>query len=68
MSMEQGPHSTALNPSALLLMSLPDTDRSAEIAEITSLVQRTLGGDSAAFEQLIVRHERRVFSLAMKLL
>ena len=66
--MEQGPHCTALNPSALLMSRLPDTDRSVEIAEIASLVQRTLGGDSAAFEQLIMRYERRVFSLSMKLL
>ena len=66
--MEQGPHCTALNPSALLMSRLPDTDRSVEIAETASLVQRTLGGDSAAFEQLIMRYERRVFSLSMKLL
>jgi RNA polymerase sigma-70 factor (ECF subfamily) len=47
---------------------LRDASQSIETAEIASLVQRTLGGDTAAFEQLIIRHERRVFSLAMKLL
>jgi RNA polymerase sigma-70 factor (ECF subfamily) len=47
---------------------LPDTERPTEIAHVASLVQRTLDGDTAAFEQIIVRYERRVFSLAMKLL
>jgi RNA polymerase sigma-70 factor (ECF subfamily) len=35
---------------------------------VSSLVQRTLDGDAEAFEQLIIRYERRVFTLAMKLL
>jgi len=65
--MEQGPQCTAAIPSALS-MSRADTKRSAECAEVATLVQRTLGGDTAAFEQLIVRYERRIFSLAMKLL
>src|SRR5215831_6867584 len=37
-------------------------------AEIACLVQRTLGGDTAAFEEIIIRYERRVFTFAMKLL
>jgi len=41
---------------------------STEIAEVGTLIQRTLSGDTAAFEQLIARYERRVFMLAMKLL
>jgi RNA polymerase sigma-70 factor (ECF subfamily) len=45
-----------------------DTERSSDVAEVATLVQRTLGGDAAAFEQLILRYERRVFTLAMKLL
>src|SRR5262245_30273864 len=53
---------------ALWMSRLRDTPHSVEIAEVASLVQRTLGGDAAAFEQLIIRHERRVFTLAMKLL
>src|SRR6476660_3253209 len=65
--MEHG-HSAALTQSALLMSRIRDTERTGESAEVTSLVQRTLGGDTAAFEQLIVRYERRVFSLAMKLL
>jgi RNA polymerase sigma-70 factor (ECF subfamily) len=52
----------------LWMSRLRDTPHAVEIAEVASLVQRTLGGDAAAFEQLIMRHERRVFTLAMKLL
>src|SRR5262244_540057 len=66
--MEQGPHSAALNPPAFWMSRLSDDRRTAAIAEVSSLVQRTLGGDTAAFEELIIRYERRVFSLAMKLL
>jgi RNA polymerase sigma-70 factor, ECF subfamily len=65
--MEHG-HSAALTQSALLMSRIRDTERTGESAEVTSLVQRTLGGDTAAFEELIVRYERRVFTLAMKLL
>jgi len=45
-----------------------ESRRSEETVEIATLVQRTLGGDSAAFEEIIIRYERRVFGLAMKLL
>jgi RNA polymerase sigma-70 factor (ECF subfamily) len=68
MPIEPGPDNTAAIDQSLWMSTLPDTARPTEIAEVASLVQRTLGGDAAAFEQLIARHERRVFSLAMKLL
>lgn len=64
--MEQDAHCTAL--SAVLMSRLSGAEPAAEILEVASLVQRTLGGDTAAFEQLIIRYERRVFTLAMKLL
>jgi RNA polymerase sigma-70 factor (ECF subfamily) len=41
---------------------------SREAAEITRLVRLTLGGDSAAFEQIIVRYETRVMTTAARLL
>src|SRR6266699_917522 len=47
---------------------IPETEASPEMVEIASLVQQTLGGDSSAFEHIICRYERRVFTLAMKLL
>src|SRR5262245_15726647 len=66
--MEQGPHSAALNPPAFWMSRLSETAPAVSTAEVSSLVQRTLGGDTAAFEQLIIRYERRVFTLAIKLL
>ena len=53
---------------ALWMSRIPETETSPEILEVAALVQRTLGGESAAFEQIILRYERRVFGLAMKLL
>src|SRR5262245_16518088 len=67
-NMEHGPHSTALDPRAFWMSRLSDDRQTVAIAEVASLVQRTLGGDTAAFEQLIMRYERRVFSFAMRLL
>jgi RNA polymerase sigma-70 factor (ECF subfamily) len=49
-------------------MARLSTEQSPQILEAAALIQRTLGGDTAAFEQLIMRYERRVFTLAMKLL
>lgn len=65
--MEHRPDSAACIP-ALWTSQLPDTSQSAEMTELAALIRRTLGGDTAAFEELISRYERRVFTLAMKLL
>src|SRR5436305_8666956 len=46
----------------------PDSQPLPDATEIAALVQRTLSGDSGAFECIILRYERRVASLAMKLL
>ena len=53
---------------ALFMSQVPETESPPEIVEVAAIVQRTLGGDSAAFERLILRYERRVLTLAMKLL
>jgi len=37
-------------------------------AEVVRLVQLTLGGDTGAFEQIVIRYETRVMSLAVRLL
>lgn len=39
-----------------------------EIAETARLVRLTLSGDSAAFEQIVLRHESRVMNLAARIL
>jgi RNA polymerase sigma-70 factor (ECF subfamily) len=41
---------------------------SHEAAEITRLVRLTLGGDSTAFEHIMLRYETRVMTLAVRLL
>jgi RNA polymerase sigma-70 factor (ECF subfamily) len=66
--MENGPHCSAVISSALTMSRVSDARRTDDIAAVASLIQRSLRGEAAAFEQLIVRYERRVFSLAMKLL
>ena len=48
--------------------SRADTEPTPETLEVASLVRQTLSGDSAAFEGVIVRYERRVVRLATKLL
>src|SRR5436190_20037037 len=59
------------NPAAMIrsdfLMSEVN-EPSPDVIEVASLVRQALAGDSAAFESIIRRYERRVVSLAMKLL
>jgi RNA polymerase sigma-70 factor (ECF subfamily) len=66
--MEGDPNPTAMIQTALLMSRIPDTEPSSDALELASLVRRTLSGDSGAFEQVILRYERRVVTLAMKLL
>ena len=47
---------------------LTDAEPSPGTLEVAELVRRALGGDSGAFECIILRYERRVVSLATKLL
>jgi RNA polymerase sigma-70 factor (ECF subfamily) len=48
--------------------SRADTEPTPETLEVASLVRQTLSGDSAAFEGVVLRYERRVVRLATKLL
>ena len=59
-----------LVPTALSMsrVSQDELSLSPEAAEITRLVRLTLGGDSAAFEQIILRYETRVMTMAARLL
>ena len=59
-----------LVPTALSMsrVSQDELSLSPEVVEITRLVRLTLGGDSAAFEQIILRYETRVMSTATRLL
>jgi RNA polymerase sigma-70 factor (ECF subfamily) len=53
---------------ALSMSRLSQDELSPEAAEIAGLVRLTLGGDSTAFEQIILRYETRVMTVAARLL
>jgi RNA polymerase sigma-70 factor, ECF subfamily len=46
----------------------PEAEPSVEATAIATLLERAIAGDSAAFEQIVRRHERRVLTLAWRLL
>lgn len=52
----------------LLMSRAPDDERMPETIEAAALVERTLEGDCDAFEQWVLRHERRVMTFAVRLL
>jgi RNA polymerase sigma-70 factor, ECF subfamily len=53
----------------LLMSRVPDQETTApETFEIEALVRRTLDGDCRAFEQIVLRYERRVMMLSVRLL
>jgi RNA polymerase sigma-70 factor, ECF subfamily len=54
---------------ASLWMSRIDPERDSSAVSIeTEVLQRAIAGDSAAFEQIVMRFERRVLTLAVRLL
>jgi RNA polymerase sigma-70 factor (ECF subfamily) len=59
---------TGILETALSMAQVPEEPVLPEIAEVAALVQRTVAGDSAAFEQIVLRYERRVLTLAIRLL
>jgi RNA polymerase sigma-70 factor (ECF subfamily) len=56
------------NSSVLMQAALSLDAPQAEVAEVARLVRLTLRGDRAAFEQIIIRYESRVMTLAVRLL
>jgi RNA polymerase sigma-70 factor (ECF subfamily) len=66
--MEHGPDITSLDQNPLLMAGARDNNVSRTDIDVVSLVQRTLAGDSAAFGQIILRYERRVLTLSIRLL
>jgi RNA polymerase sigma-70 factor (ECF subfamily) len=66
--MEFRPDSSLVVQTALSMSRLSHEALPREAAEIASLVRLTLGGDSAAFEQIILRYETRVMTTAARLL
>jgi RNA polymerase sigma-70 factor (ECF subfamily) len=66
--MQLRPDGSLLVQTALSMSRLSQDGLSPEAAEITKLVRLTLGGDSTAFEQIILRYETRVMTVAARLL
>jgi RNA polymerase sigma-70 factor (ECF subfamily) len=66
--MQLRPDGSLLVQTALSMSRLSQRELSPEAAEITRLVRLTLGGDSTAFEQIILRYETRVMTMAARLL
>ena len=52
----------------LLMTRVSGQETTPEALEIETLVQRTLDGDCRAFEQIVLRYERRVMMLSARLL
>jgi len=66
--MQLRPDGSLLLQTALSMSRLSQDELSPDAAEITRLVRLTLGGDSTAFEQIILRYETRVMTMAARLL
>jgi RNA polymerase sigma-70 factor (ECF subfamily) len=66
--MECRPDGSWLLQNALSMPRVPDEDLSRDLAETARLVRLTLGGDATAFEQIILRYETRVLSVATRLM
>ena len=66
--MQFRPDGSVLVQTALSMSRLAQEELSGEAAEATRLVRLVLGGDSAAFEQIILRYETRVMTMAARLL
>jgi len=52
----------------LLMSRVPGEGTVPETLEIETLVRKTLAGDCQAFEQIVLRYERRVMTLSARLL
>jgi RNA polymerase sigma-70 factor, ECF subfamily len=64
----EGGDGSVLMQTALSMSQVSDEALPAETAEVARLVRLTLGGDATAFEQIIMRYESRVMTLAARLL
>jgi len=61
-------NSSVLIQTALSMSRVSDESPAAETADVSRLVRLTLRGDRTAFEQIIVRYESRIMTLAVRLL
>jgi RNA polymerase sigma-70 factor (ECF subfamily) len=66
--MEFRPDGSVLVQTPLSMSRLSHEELSREADEVARLVRLTLGGDSAAFEQIILRYETRVMTMAARIM
>jgi len=66
--MNYGPDNSDIVHGTLSMARMPGTAISPEAAEVAQIVRLVLGGDTAAFERIITRYERRVMSIAIRVL
>ena len=63
--MSTHPNTYLMDPATLLMSRTP---HEGQAAEMRMLITRAVSGDPQAFEQIVVRHERRVLTLSWRLL
>jgi len=66
--MSTRPEISLINANALWMSKSQSDERLSEAGELAGLLTRAASGDAAAFEQIVVRHERRVLTLSWRLL
>jgi len=66
--MEFGRDNSGTVEGALSMARIPETAVSPEIAEVAQIVRLVLAGDTSSFEKIISRYERRVMSIAIRIL
>ena len=66
--MEYGPNNSEIIQGTLSMVRLPGPAVPPETAEVAQIVRLVLSGDTAAFENIIARYERRVIHIAMRIL
>jgi RNA polymerase sigma-70 factor (ECF subfamily) len=67
--MESGPHYPSLDPQAYWMTRSRSGDEAPPDTEpLAATVRLAVGGDRAAFERIVIEHERRVLSVAWRLL
>jgi RNA polymerase sigma-70 factor (ECF subfamily) len=64
--MESRPDTSLIDARSLWMSQ--SSQEGAHTSELTKLLTRAASGDAAAFEQIVIRHERRVLTLSWRLL
>jgi RNA polymerase sigma-70 factor (ECF subfamily) len=66
--MEYGPDNSEIVQGAFSMVRMPGPVVPPETADVAQIVRLILSGDTACFEHIIARYERRVIHIAMRIL